>query len=105
VSYFLSGEHRGYKHGAFSRTKPFKNFCIKDKEFGAFEVLARYSAMDYSNVVSEGIDDKVSDITLGLNWYLNSHTRLMYNFVMSDFHKSGDNNKLYGNLMRLQADF
>ena len=105
ISYFLTGDHRSFKNGAFSRTKPLKDVGINNGGYGAFELVARYSVLDYSDIVTENYNDKVSNITMGLNWYLNSRTRLMYNMVISDFNKTGDNNKLYANLIRLQADF
>ena len=105
VTYFITGDHRGYKNGAYSRIKPFTNMCIKDGDFGALELVARYSVEDFSSLITTGNNDKVANIDLGMNWYLNSHTRIMYNFNISDFNESGDNNKLYAHVMRLQADF
>jgi len=61
--------------------------------------------MDFSEVVTTGYSDKVNNITLGFNFYLNSHSRLMYNYVISDFNREGDNNKLNASLIRLQVDF
>jgi len=61
--------------------------------------------MDYSDIITTGFDDRVSDITVGVNWYLNSHTRMMYNYVVTDFHAKGDNNPLHANLVRAQTDF
>lgn len=105
VTYFVTGDSRGYKNGAFSRVKPFENFCIKDKEYGAVELVARYSVMDFSEVVGGEFNNKVSNITAGVNWYLNSHTRLMYNYVLANFNKDGDNNPLTANMFRVQVDF
>ena len=105
LSYFLTGDHRGYKKGAGSRVKPYKNFCIKDKEFGAFELVARYSAMDFSDFRTEETELKsVANITAGFNWYLNSHTRIMYNYVTGSFDQK-DVNNLNGHLVRLAIDF
>ncbi len=104
ASYFLTGEHRPYKHGAFGRVKP-KN-DIDNDGFGALEVLARYSTMHASDDVvslNAGLPQDVNNLTFGLNWYLNAHARIMYNYVMTD-----DNNAL-GNLnqhlFRVQIDF
>ena len=105
VSYFLTGDHRSYKNGVFGRVSPYKNFSFEDKTFGALEVLARYSNIDYSDVITTGNNDKVKSISLGLNWYFYSHSRLMYNYVVSDFNKTGDNNKLIQHLFRVQLDF
>lgn len=105
LSYFLTGGHRGYKKGAGSRVKPYNNFCIKDGNFGAFELVARYSAMDFSDFRSADNELKsVANITAGFNWYLNSHARIMYNYVTGSFDKK-DVNNLNGHLVRLAIDF
>lgn len=105
ASYFLTGDHRGYKKGAGSRVKPYKNFCIKDGNFGAFELVARYSVMDFSDFRTEETELKsVANITAGFNWYLNSHARIMYNYVTGSFDEK-DINNLNGHLIRMQIDF
>ncbi len=105
ASYFLTGEHRPYKHGAFGRVKP-KN-DIDNEGFGAVEVLARYSTMNATDDVisaNAGLPQDINNITFGLNWYLNSHARIMYNYAITD-----DNNDALGNLnqhlFRVQIDF
>jgi len=105
ASYFITGEHRPYKHGAFGRVKPIKD--IDNGGYGAFEVLLRYSNMTASQDVANlnpGLPKEINNITFGLNWYLTSHARLMYNYVITD-----DQNKLLGNLsghlIRVQIDF
>ncbi len=104
VSYFLTGEHRPYKHGAFSRVKP-KN-DIDNGGFGAFEVLARYSTMHASDDVltlNSGLPQDINNITFGLNWYFNAHARIMYNYVITDDnHAIGNLNQ---HLFRVQIDF
>tara|TARA_B100000401_G_scaffold156248_1_gene104372 strand:- start:1185 stop:2348 length:1164 start_codon:yes stop_codon:yes gene_type:complete len=79
VSYFLTGEKRKYKNSlaGFDRVKPNKN--MKEGEgWGALELAARYSSMD----LSEAHEGVLNDITIGLNWYLNPCTRVMFNYVM-----------------------
>ena len=105
ASYFITGEHRPYKHASFGRVKP-KN-DIDNGGFGAIEVLARYSSMSASDdvVVLNPTNPKdINNISLGLNWYLNAHMRVMYNYVMTD-----DGNEVLGNLgqhlFRVQIDF
>lgn len=105
VSYFLTGDYRSYKEGLFSRVTPRKNLNWEQKTWGAFEVLARYSGFDYSDLVTSGYNDRVNSLALGLNWYLNANSRLMYNYVISDLHETGDNNKLNQHLFRIQVDF
>jgi phosphate-selective porin OprO/OprP len=105
LSYFITGERRGFKKGAGSRVKPYKNFCIKDGDLGAIEVVARYSAMDFSDFrTADNELKKVANLSAGFNWYLNSHARLMYNYVTTSFDQQ-DINNLNGHLIRLQVDF
>ena len=101
ASYFLTGEHRKYKKssGAFSRVKPNKNFG-SDRGWGAWELAARYSAVDLDDSSING--GKLDNITAGLNWYLNPNTRLMLNYVHADKDGIGDADIL---LTRFQIDF
>ena len=116
ASYFITGEHRPYKHASFGRVKP--KHDIDNGGFGALEVLARYSSMNASDdvlnverfdedamvMVKANPQNSINNISLGLNWYLNAHMRVMYNYVMTD-----DGNEALGNLgqhlFRVQLDF
>ncbi|HHB52673.1 MAG TPA: hypothetical protein ENK75_06520, partial [Saprospiraceae bacterium] len=85
ASYFLTGEHRPYKHAAFGRVKPQND--IDNGGLGAIEVLARYSNTTVSQDVlamNSANPEKINTISIGLNWYLNAHARFMYNYVLSD---------------------
>jgi phosphate-selective porin OprO/OprP len=101
VSYFLTGEHRRYKKsaGAFTRIRPHKNFG-DEGGIGAWEIAARYSEIDLNDGDVSG--GEMNNRTVGLNWYLNPNTRVMWNYVHSDLDYSGDADIL---LMRLQIDF
>ena len=87
ASYFLTGENRIYdrNQGIFTATKPFREFfrVRTDRGIftgpGAWEVAARFSSMNLSNQNIQG--GRLNDITLGVNWYLNSQCRIMYNYV------------------------
>ena len=104
-SYLLTGEHRPYKHGAFSRIKPQND--IEHGGWGAIELLARFSKMQMSGDVvaaNPGNPEEVNNLTFGLNWYLTSHVRFMYNYVITDDKNTALGN-LKGHLFRLQLDF
>jgi phosphate-selective porin OprO/OprP len=82
VSYFLTGEHRIYDtaNGIFSRIKPKNDFHPLKGTWGAWEVAARLSYLD----LNHGGDIKggqETNLTLGLNWYLNPNIRLMFNYI------------------------
>ena len=102
VSYFLTGEKRKYKNSlaGFDRVNPNKN--MKEGEgLGAFEVAARYSSMD----LSEAHAGTLNDITVGLNWYLNPCTRLMFNYVMGTLDNHGVETTENTFQCRMQIDF
>ncbi len=98
ASYFLTGEHRGYERadGAFGMTRvrsPF--FLLRGVRGvicgpGAWELAARFDYTDFRDPdIPRGPDDvRVGDLllqgTLGVNWYLNDHTRLMFNYIIAE---------------------
>lgn len=67
ASYFLSGERRRFKKGAWGGVTPLS-------DFGAWELVARYSYLD---AVSNGQGNAAETYTGGINWHLNSNVRLM----------------------------
>lgn len=97
VSYFLTGESRPYRGGAFSRVRPKSNFG-SEGGMGAWEVAARYSSIDLTDGGVNG--GELSDITAGLNWYLNPNTRMMVNYVYADASERNE-----GNASIVQARF
>ncbi|MBK5212245.1 MAG: hypothetical protein JJE55_01130 [Flavobacteriaceae bacterium] len=102
LSYYITGESKNYKgsYEGFDRVKPNKNFGGKDKGAGAWEVALRYSS---SNLNSEDVlGGEQSDITLGVNWYLNPSTRIMLNHVWADVKDTGKASILQA---RMQIDF
>ncbi|CAD6877916.1 Phosphate/pyrophosphate-specific outer membrane porin OprP/OprO [Methylomonas albis] len=79
-SYFLTGESRAYKTstGAWDRIKPKQNFNTHGG-WGAWEIAAGY---DYLNLVDGNINGgRATTGKVGVNWYPNSHIRLMANFI------------------------
>ncbi len=81
VSYFLTGESRAYKSktGAWDRLKPNRNFDLHNGGWGAWEVAAGYDYIDLNDDVING--GRASTAKFGVNWYPNSHFRLMGNFI------------------------
>ena len=104
ISYFLTGEHRPYKnsYAAFGRLKPKKVFM--NGGTGAWELALRYTHTDLNSKSINGGEQW--DMTFGTNWYLNSATRIMFNYVWTDINKKDIGS---GNLnifeVRFQIDF
>lgn len=101
LSWFLSGESRPYKKGAFWRVIPKSSFRMRGEEqgWGAWELALRYSHADLDDGPVRG--GKETNITAGVNWYLNANTRVMMNYI----HAVPENILYDGNLEILQTRF
>lgn len=101
ASYFITGEHRNYltTEAAFGRIKPNRNLG-QDGGFGALELALRYSASDLDSKNVKG--GQLFDLTVGLNWYLNSVTRISANYILGQLNDVGNINIFQ---MRFQLDF
>ncbi len=83
VRYMLTRESIPYNKqvGVFGRVKPNCNFD-KCSGTGAWELLGRIS---HINLNDTGINGRrLTDYTLGCNWYWNANTKLQFNWIHSD---------------------
>lgn len=87
ASYFLTGESRPYKNGAFGRVKPTEPFALSSDEWGAWQVAARWSQLDLNHGDLRG--GSQNDYTFALNWYLYSNLRFMMNYVLANVNGAG----------------
>jgi phosphate-selective porin OprO/OprP len=89
TGFFLTGETRPYNTatGTFARVKPNNSFDPGDGKWGAWEIATRFSFLDMNDSGMKG--GKEYDVTAGLNWYLYSNLRLMFNYVWADVADSG----------------
>ena len=87
ATYFLTGEHRPYlkKDGVFTRVHPYRDFlryagddCLV-RGPGAWEIAARLSHVDLNDGDIRG--GELTDVTVGLNWYLNPYMRVTSNYI------------------------
>jgi phosphate-selective porin OprO/OprP len=82
LEYFLTDDHRPYRHdiATFDRVTPKNPFKWgKDGGWGAWQVALRYAAIDLSD--GGVIGGEQNSITAGINWFLNTNTRLSINYV------------------------
>jgi phosphate-selective porin OprO/OprP len=102
VSYFLTGEHRNYKtsSGSFDRVAPAENFGAGS---GAVELAVRYSMLDLND--GAAYTDEMSDTTVGINWYLNPNSRVMLDYVHSEFESGAVDDSADLLMMRFQVDW
>jgi phosphate-selective porin OprO/OprP len=85
VGWFITGEARGYdwKKHWWGGTKPCCNFLANNCCCaGALEVAARYDFIDLNDGTVNG--GEMGTIVVGLNWYLNAYTRLMFDVVLAN---------------------
>lgn len=71
-SWVLTGESRPYKNGRFKGIEP-------GGSRGAWELTARYSRIDLDGGGLAGGTE--SNVTLGVNYYINKHLRIMLNHI------------------------
>lgn len=101
ASFFLTGETRPYdmKKKVFSRVQPNANLG-EDGGCGAWELAARYSNINLNEQIVQG--GELNSVTIGLNWYLNPNTRVMFNYIYANRDRM-DPVQFAG--MRFQIDF
>lgn len=103
--YFLTGESRPYNKigGVFARVRPLAPFG-EEGGFGALELAARYSYLSLNGAGVNG--GRLNDVTVGLNWYLNTYTKFQFNYIRAmldnPVHGSSDTD-IVG--LRAQVDF
>jgi len=81
ASYAFTGESRHYDRatGVFDGLRPKRKFEWGSEGWGAWEVALRLSHVDLSDGAIRG--GRQTDVTAGLNWYINDDSRLMLNYV------------------------
>jgi phosphate-selective porin OprO/OprP len=93
ASCFLTGEHRGYNRtrGSFDRIDVLRPVIRsangQRRGLGAVELAGRFGCFDFNspnlppdrNGLPAGTT--LYELTLGLNWYLNSNTRMMFDYT------------------------
>ncbi|MBU1628187.1 porin [bacterium] len=89
-TWFITGESRNYdfKKTTFGKIKP-------AHKFGAVEVALRYSTIDLNDEsLIKGGEEK--NVTIALNWYINTYMRLMINYIFVNNDKNAD---FYGDVI------
>jgi len=79
ASWFLSDDHRNYDLGQGKFAPQDVSNPLFNGGWGAFEVAARASYVDLQDVDVNG--GRETNLTLGLNWYLNDQLRLTGNVI------------------------
>lgn len=109
AGWFITGETRPYDAGTgkYGRVKPNNPFSLKSGGAGAWEVVGAYANTDLNDLGAGIAGGEAETITLGVNWHLTDHVRLMGNVVAIDTDNNAsvanDDPTLYN--MRAQWDF
>jgi phosphate-selective porin OprO/OprP len=86
VRYVLTGEEIPFnRSGAvFGRIKPNCPVDMKHGGWGAWELAARLSHLDLNGTNLPGPGRRLTDTTVGVNWYLNNYTKFQFNWIYAD---------------------
>ena len=95
--YFLTGENRNYnrKLGIHQAVQLHNNFFrVKTDEgiqtgWGAWEATARVSTLDLNSQNING--GRLTDLTVGMNWYYATRSRVMFNYIHAFLDAKGFN--------------
>ncbi len=105
VRYMLTGETIPYskKNAVFGRIVPHSPFT-RTEGAGAWEILGRVSHIDLNDSGNNG--RRLTNFTVGCNWYLNEYTKFQFNWI----HSSLDDETYGGSIsdafaVRAQLDF
>lgn len=101
VGYFITGETRPYKQsgGSFSRAEPARP--LSQGGPGAWQIAGRYDRMD----MSDGGLGTMESWTVGLNWHIEEHLRVLSNYVDAQHDGPGYTEDASIFQMRVQYDF
>lgn len=91
-SWVLTGESRPYKNGVFKGIQP-------GGPHGAWELTARFSRIDLDDAGVLGGTE--GNATLGVNYYINEHVRIMLNYIRVQSERRGQADN--PNLLLLRA--
>lgn len=105
LRYMLTGETIPYSRsaGTFGRVIPMCD-AGSQEGWGAWELLFRASHLD---LIDTGINGRrLTDLTLGCNWYWNQYTKLQFNWIHSSLDDVGlGNSAADAFAIRAQLDF
>jgi phosphate-selective porin OprO and OprP len=87
VLFFLTGEHQDYetKEGVFGRVVPRNPLRLgrgSGGGIGAWQIGCRWSCLDLTDQSING--GRIADLTVGLNWFLNSNMKMQLNYLLAD---------------------
>jgi len=109
ASYFLTGESRNYvaSSGKFDRVKPQWPFSISEGNWGAWQIMARYSNLDLNDPGAGINGGQMQNTTFGIKWYPTANTAILADYIMVNTDAFGvtanDDPRIW--VLRTQFDF
>jgi phosphate-selective porin OprO/OprP len=111
ASWMLTRESHSFSQGVPSRLKP-RQPLGEEGGRGALELAVRFSGIDLTDL-GAGVDGgELTDTTFGINWYMTGNSRIMLNYVVSDYagpdveaREGGVDGSAAALMMRFQIDF
>lgn len=95
ASFFLTGESRDYDEGSFDSPSPIR-------PIGAWEVVARYSSIDLTDVAQ---GTSANSVLLGVNWLATERARVMVNWARADVEGSSSDESGKGDSLSLRLQY
>ena len=87
MSYFLTGEHRNYEEGEFSRPKVLRPVFAGGP--GAWQLAGKYDVINFSDqattIATCVMCGNQNTWLVGVNWWLNDYVRLMFDYDEFDY--------------------
>ncbi len=98
----VTGEERSYRRrtGTFARVAPRRPFSLRDRQFGALELAARFSFVDLDNRDVRG--GTMNNTTLAASWLLTANYRVVWNLIHSKLNGVGNTRIIQ---LRLQVEY
>ncbi len=108
VRYVLTGEMIPYvrESGVFGRVRPCCPVDHKTGGRGAWEIAARVSYLDLNGTNLVGPGRRLTNGTVGLNWYLNNFTKFQLNWISANLNDPTLGSSAAGTVaLRAQLDY
>ena len=84
ASYFLTGESRNYvvNQGKFDRVRPMWSFNPSQGQWGAWQVMTRFSDLDLTDANIRG--GEMRNTTFGVKWYPHANVAIVADYIRSN---------------------
>lgn len=109
ASYFLTGESRNYvaKQGKFDRVRPAWAFNPSQGNWGAWQVMTRYSNLDLNDAGAGINGGEMNNVSFGVKWYPHAHVAMLLDYIRvnTDSFAVTSNDDPHIWVLRTQFDF